>query len=93
MSVSKQTNYKIAVSGTAAEQVFTGIEPKIIKIIADNANTHIKLTAGSSTTDATSNDYKLPNGSEIEFSVSRGLDRISAITSSGTGNIYVSVLE
>jgi hypothetical protein len=93
MSVSKQTNYKIAVSTSAAEQVFTNTEPKIVKVIADNAVTHMKLTPASSSSDATTSDYLLPNGSEVEFSVGRGLDRISAITSAGSGNIYVSVLE
>jgi len=89
----KQTNYKVGVSTSAAEQVFTGTEPKVIKVIADNAVTHIKLTNAGSSDDATTSDYLLPNGAEVEFNVGRGLDRISAITTAGSGNIYVSVLE
>ena len=92
----KITNYKLVVGGTAVAQVFTGVEPREIKIIADNAITHIKFTPASSTGPtslATVNDFLLPNGAEVSFEVGRGLDRISAITTGAAGNIYIAVLE
>ena len=93
MAAGKVTTYKLAVSNAAAtEQIFTGVEPIEIKLLADNATTHVILTPASSSTDATTSGFLLPNSSEVSFEVGRGLDRISAITSAGSGNIYIAVL-
>lgn len=89
----KVTNYKLAVSGTASAQVFTGVEPKEIKLMTDIAGVHIILTAASKVTAATVSDFLLPNGQVTPFEVGRGLDRISAITAGATGNVYIAVLE
>jgi len=89
----KVTNYKLAVSGTVAAQIFTGVEPKEIKLMTDIAGIHIRLTAESSTAAATVSDFLLPNGEITDFEVGRGLDRVSAITAGATGNLYIAVLE
>jgi len=85
MQAAKITNYTLSPGAHAAahQDIPITLEPIAISVIAGATGQHLKITNDVDAVEATTDDYLLPNGTEVEFEISRALNRISIYNDTG----------